>query len=410
MRQRLFLPLFCLASTLLAAADYSAFDQPPHNYWTRPLADPFTRLKADLETGRRALDTSGERAFLLSLLAALDVPASSQMLVFSTTSLQLRLISPSNPRALFFNENVSVGYIPGGRIEIVSIDPEVGGIYYIFDVPRTGQPLRIERSDRCMNCHAKEDTGMVPGMVMKSVMPGPRGGSLVAYRMGQTGHGIALSERFGGWYVTGKHGITEHLGNRTGRLSAGQLTTFAMQPGELFNAAQYPIATSDVLPQLLLEHQVGFVNRAVEAGYRVRTALFAGNGQLGPGPAAELDEQARTLTRYMLFADEVPLPGVEGEAQFKTDFARNRQGSRAGASLKDFDLSTRLFRNRCSYMIYSTAFTGLPAEMKQRVYRRIGEALRVEKPDAEYAFLPAAEKKAIHAILKSTVSDLPADW
>src|SRR5258708_11527637 len=158
LRRLLFLSALLLGATAAFAAE-PTFDQPPHDYWHRPLTDRFTRLQADLAAGRVVLDASGEKPFLLSLLRALEIPVTSQMLVFSTTSLQLRLITPANPRALFFNEDVYVGYIPGGRIEIVSLDPALGGIYYIFDIPRGAEPLRAERSNRCMNCHAAAETG-----------------------------------------------------------------------------------------------------------------------------------------------------------------------------------------------------------------------------------------------------------
>jgi len=396
----------------LSQSGYHDIDQPPHNYRQRTPQDRFTRLKDAFESGQIALDRGSEKGFLLSVLKTLEIPASSQMLVFSTTSLQLSLISPSNPRALFFNEDVYLGYVPGGRIEIVSLDPELGGIFYIFDIPKDARPLRVERSERCMNCHAGEDTGHVPGLVVKSVIPGPTGGSLTAYRLAQTGHAIPFEERFGGWYVTGRHGITNHWGNLTGRLSAGSLTKIPNPPGERFSFAKYPMATSDVLPQLLLEHQAGFVNRVVEASYRARTALHAGDGKLAPARVKELDEQAKIVTRYLLFADEVPLPpgGVEGDAAYKADFLRTRHATADGASLNDFDLRTRLFKHRCSYMIYSPIFAGLPPAMKQRVYERLGGALGLEKPDAEYAYLPAAEKQAIRSILKATLADLPAGW
>ena len=169
-----------------------------------------------------------------SLLAALDVPISSQMLVFSNTSLQLRLISPRNPRALYFSDDLYVGWVPGGRIEIVGLEPELGGIYYIFDVPRGEQPVRIEHSDRCMNCHAGDDTGRVPGLVVKSVMPGPVGGSLDAYRREQSGHGIPLADRFGGWVVTGA-GNFPHKGNAIGRYLGGELTSVPLAPGTTFS-------------------------------------------------------------------------------------------------------------------------------------------------------------------------------
>lgn len=400
------------AGTVLALPGYDEIDQPPHNYWQRPLKDRFTRLKDDLESGRTALDRGGEKAFLVSLLKTLGIPASSQMLVFSTTSLQLGLISPGNPRALYFSDDVYVGYIPGGRIEIVSLDPELGGIFYIFDIPKDDRPLRIERSQRCMNCHARADTRYVPGLVVKSVVPGPGGGSLTAYRQEETGHGIPFAQRFGGWYVTGKHGITNHWGNLVGELSPEGLAKKPVEPGKSFAFDRYPVATSDILPQLLHEHQAGFVNRVLEASYRARTYLHAGQGTLAGEHGEELDKQARSLTRYLLFADEAALPpgGVEGDAAYKDDFLRDRRVATEGGSLKDLDLRTRLFKHRCSYMIYSPVFEGLPPAMKERVYRRLGEALSVEKPDKEYAYLPVAEKRMIRVILSETVRDLPAKW
>jgi len=344
------------------------------------------------------------------LLRTLEIPASSQTLVFSTTSLQLRFITPSNPRALYYNEDVYVGYIPGGRIEIVSLDPELGAIFYIFDIPRNPGPLRIERSDRCMNCHASEDTAYVPGLVMRSVLPGPSGGSLKSFRNGLPGHGIPFHQRFGGWYVTGV-GFTNHWGNLIGRSSPEGVATRAVRPGVAFDFSRYPAATSDGLAHLLHEHQAGFVNRVVEASYRARTYVHESNGKLGPEHQLELERQAEIIVRYMLFADEAPLPqgGIVSDVPFREDFLRTRRAV-SGASLKDFDLKTRLFRHRCSYMIYGSVFRGLPMEIKNRVYRRLQKALNTVQPDASYAYLPEGEKSAIRGILKGTLSDLPADW
>jgi hypothetical protein len=406
--------ILCMTGAAAASGQgqYHDIDEAPHNYRQRTPQDRFTRLKDDFESGRIALDRSGEKAFVVSVLQALDIPATSQMLVFSTTSLQLSLISPSNPRALYFNEDIYLGYVPGGRIEIVSLDPELGGIFYIFDIPKDTKPLRIERSERCMNCHAGEDTGHVPGLVIKSVVPGPTGGSLTAYRQMQTGHGIPFEQRFGGWHVTGKHGITNHWGNLTGRFVAGDVTRIPNPPGERFNWARYPVATSDLLPQLLHEHQAGFVNRVVEASYRARTALHANDGKLSDAQVRELDTHAEIVTRYLLFADEAPLPpgGVEGDAAYRADFLRTRRAMAEGVSLKDFDLRRRLFKHRCSYMVYSPVFSGLPAPMKQRVYQRLSQALSLETPDKDYAYLPNSEKQTIRRILKATLTDLPDRW
>ena len=396
-----------------SVADYRDFDAPPHQYRTRTPRDRFSRLLESLPADPR-LDRSSEKAFLVSFLKILDVPPASQMLVFSTTSLQLRFISPANPRAIYFNEDVYVGYIPGGRLEVVSLDPELGPIFYIFDIPKNDATatLRFERSERCMNCHAGEDTGFVPGLVVKSVIPGPGGGSLDAFRSGQSGHGIPLSDRFGGWHVTGLDHFTNHWGNLTGRMTGGEIETISNQPGRRFQFAKYPVGTSDILAHLLHEHQVGFVNRVVQAGYRARTALFHAKGQLTPTQAEELDEQARIVTRYLLFADETPLPtgGIKPDPQFHADFQRQRRLTPDGRSLKDLELATRLFQHRCSYMIYSPVFEALPPVMKNRVYERLRRALHTEGGDREFAYLPSLEKTAIRQILQATLKDLPSGW
>ncbi|MFM8470892.1 MAG: hypothetical protein ACKODH_13180, partial [Limisphaerales bacterium] len=402
--------LLLLGGGLIAGAgDYRDFDQPPHDYWKQTPKDRFSRWMKDVQAGKVELDYGGEKAFVASVLKSLDIPATSQMLVFSTTSLQLSLISPRSPRAIFFNEDIYLGHVVGGKIEIVSVDPDLGGVFYIFDIPRNGQPPRPERATRCMNCHAREDTGYVPGLVVKSVIPGPTGGSLESFRQEQSGHGIPLNQRFGGWSLTGVGNLTNHLANFYGRSTPQGILRQPIQPGVTFNYDRYLISSSDLLPQLLHEHQIGFVNRAVEATYRTRTALAEGGGKLSSASSSTLDQQARALTRYLLFADEVPLPtgGVAGDAEFKRDFTSVRRLGPGGASLKDFELRTRLFQHRCSYMIYGLAFQGLPPEMKQRVFTRLAQALDTAKPDEEFAYLPAAEKQSIRGILKATLPELP---
>ena len=415
MRRALFATGLFVAGAVLSHAEvtYRDWEQAPHHYFKRTPADRFSRLKNTLESGETMLDRTSERAFLVSLLQLLEIPESSQMLVFSTTSLQLRLISPSNPRALYFNEEIYLGYIPGGRIEVVSVDPELGGVFHILDVPRGAEALKVERSTRCMNCHAGDNTGHVPGLVIKSVIPGPAGGSLDSFRREQTGHGIPLADRFGGWYVTGADTFTNHWGNLIGDLSPGGLIRTPVPPGERFDFSRYLVATSDLLPQLLHEHQAGFVNRAVEATYRARTHLHTDQGPDGltPEHREDLDQQARLLTRYLLFADEVPLPegGIAGDPRFKADFLKTRRAVN-GASLKDLDLNTRLLRHRCSYMVYTDLFTGIHPEIRDRVWAALARALDVEHPDPEYAYLPEEEKRTIREILRGTVEERPPGW
>ena len=86
----------------------------------------------------------------------------------------------------------------GDEIEVASIDAELGAVFYIFDIPHGDSRVVVERARRCMNCHANEDTLQVPGLSVKSVAPGPGGGSLGTLRPGQSGHTQPLAERFGG--------------------------------------------------------------------------------------------------------------------------------------------------------------------------------------------------------------------
>ena len=420
------LRLLILALTVVAAAASDSLrllremdlGAAPHHYYERKTRDRFARLQGELEAGRVVLDRSSEKAFLVSLLGALEIPVSSQMLVFSTTSLQLSLITPSNPRALYFNEDTYLGFIPGGKIEIVSIDPELGGIFYILDIPKSaGASLNIDRSRRCMNCHSGSETGYVPGLTIKSVVPGTRGGSIDAFRVDVTGHGIPLSERFGGWYLTGEHGLTNHWANAIGRMFKGEVTKEPVIPGERFSYAKYPVAGSDILPQLIHEHQAGFVNRALQAGYVARMHLHEAEktgDELGAEQQREIDFFVMELARYILFVEEAALPagGITGDAKFREDFLKNRKAGRSGASLKDFDLKRRIFKYPVSYMIYTPMFEALPEVVKKGVMRELRAGLRdgngngddgKNGSDGTYAHISKEEKRVIREILAETM-------
>ena len=396
-----------------AETEFPGFRHPPHEYLKRTPNDRFTRIKDDLQSGKIAFDYSNEKAYLQSLLHGLGVSPHTQLLVFSTTSLQLSRISPRNPRAVYFSEDLYLGWVPGGKMEVIGIDPEWGAITYIFDLPRTKVHSPIVRATRCMNCHASSEIGGAPGLLASSVVPGPGGGSLDSFRQEKTGHGIPFADRFGGWHLTGKHDIKSHWGNLTGLLSPAGLTKVPNEHGQQFSPARYPVPSSDVLAHLLFEHQVGFVNRFISATYRARAVLSGAVPEIdrnATGPF--LDSEAASLVRYLLFADEAKFPadGIEGDPQLKKFFLSRAKRSSAGHSLRDFDLSTRIFRYRCSYMIRSAAFRGLPAQLKARVFRQLGQALDPKSAVPEYAYLPTEEKQAILAILKDTFQGLPKDW
>ncbi|MFT5466987.1 MAG: hypothetical protein ACI8UO_002089 [Verrucomicrobiales bacterium] len=407
------LVVIALASSCWAQEpDWAVLTDPAHEYWTRPLNDPLTLMKDELEAGSDELDYSSEKAFVVSLLKKLDVPVSSQLLVYSTTSLQLRLISPRNPRAVYFNEEIYVGWVLGGQLEFVSMDPDLGGIFYISDIiPRSGaRKMQLDRADRCMNCHHDEDTRHVPGVVVKSVLPGQRGGTISTYRPGEVGHEIPFTERFGGWHVTGEHDIQKHWGNVMGQLSGDDISTTPLEFGANFDISRYPIPSSDILPHLIFEHQSGFVNRCAAASYKARFFLHEGGGKFKPGDLEKVREEVDELVRYILFADEAEFPegGVTGDSVFREDFLAKKKEDRQGRSLREFDLETHMFKHRCSYMIYTSVFQGLHPGFKRLIYTELGKALDGSKPG--FGHIPSNEKTAIREILRATLTDLPEGW
>jgi len=398
--------VFLLGATIaFGQAVKPRFTDPPHNYWQRTPGDAFSKFAARVKSGQVKLNHTSEKAFVHSLLRSLDISPASQMLVFSTTSLQLSRISVRNPRALYFNDHTYVGYVPRGQIEVISMDPEMGGVFYIFDIPRTAALPNIRRSTRCMNCHAGQELGRVPGLLIKSVVSGPNGGSLDSFRQETSGHGVPFKERFGGWHVTGVHSIKDHWGNLHGELIAGDIKKIPAPPGRYFRWAKYPVPTSDILPHLVHEHQFGFVSRVVKAVYDTRYYLHVGGGKLSPAHAAEVAKLADSLAHYILFADEASLPagGVGGDPTFKAAFAKRARKSSAGLSLRDFDLRTRLFKYRCSYMIHTPFFQGMPPTLKTAIYQRLRRALDPSRSDPKYAYLPSGEKAAINRILQATL-------
>ena len=67
------------------------------------------------------------------------------------------------------------------------------------------------------------------------------------------------------------------------------------------------------------------------------------------------------------------------------------------------DLTKRLLKYSCSYLLYSEAFAGLPADLRNAVYRRLFEILSGRAPSATYAHLSAADRRAISEILRATL-------
>jgi hypothetical protein len=126
------------------------------------------------------------------------------------------------------------------------------------------------------------------------------------------------------------------------------------------------------------------------------------------GLPSHLRDLVRDFVDYLLFIDEAPLPSpVKGSSTFAQEFAARGPRDSRGRSLRDLDLTHRLLRYRCSFLIYSDAFEALPAAVKNLVYERMWEVLSGRDTNKVYARLSLADRRAIVEILRDTKKGLP---
>jgi hypothetical protein len=390
----------------LAAQRGAAFvvsrDHPAIRYSTAPVTDPVSRLNHRLETGEASLAFEPATGYLRAVLSALDVPVESQVAVFSQTSFQASLINAGNPRAVYFNDTVQVGWVRGGKVlEVAAEDPQQGVIFYMLEQQQTARP-RFMRHDACLACHLSPDTLGVPGLMVLSSFPPPADKN--AYAIGQAiDHRTRLEQRWGGWYVTGRTGVG-HMGNGAATVD-DQRWDAVRHPVELsaldgqFDTAGYLSAHSDVAALMVLEHQAHVTNLLTRMNWESRVG----------SPARRLAEAAGELADYLLFVDEEPLRHpISGSSGFAARFSAGGPRDGQGRSLRQLDLKRRLMTHPCSYMIYSPAFDALPGPARDLVYRRMWEILTGRETSARYRSLSAADRRAVLEILVATKPDLPA--
>jgi hypothetical protein len=225
-------------------------------------------------------------------------------------------------------------------------------------------------------------------------------------------HASPLTERWGGWWVTGNHGGVRHMGNipvmpvDKGKSKLANPTQPLPSVEGQFDLAGYPTPYSDVVAQMVLAHQVRMTNMITRTGWEAKLAAAAPSADA----TARVREAASDLVDYLLFVDEAPFVGpMQGSSGYAEWFAKQGPRDSQGRSLRDFDLRRRLFKYPCSYMIYTPAFDALPAAAKDAVYSRMWEVLSGREKKAPYSTrLPAADRQSIVQILRATKKDLPA--
>ena len=348
---------------------------PAIDYRAGALSDDVTALARDIQAKKTTLAFDGRLGFLRSLLERLNVPVESQLLVFSKTGIQNAHTSPETPRALYFNDRVIVGYIPGAPVlEIASHDPRQGVIFQTLKQD-SWLPGEFARPDRCLGCHLSANSLDVPGILVRSMFAAGDGRAMPQLGSFVIDHRTPLEQRWGGWYVTGTHGATRHMGNAFVVDSArpeAAITDATLNRSTLdarVDASSYPTASSDIAALLVFDHQGRAINLLTRLGWETRIAATEGRVDFSKGDLAAV--LAETVD-YLLFADELTLASpVRGVSAFSKTFAATGPKDRAGRSLRQLDLQSRLFKYRCSYMIYSPAFDSLPAQARSAVLTQI---------------------------------------
>ena len=439
----------CCVLATAARAD-EPYEHAPINYLSATAKDPVARLQTRLDRGELKLEYDAKTGYLASVLRQLNIPKSSQTLVFSKTSFQRDRISPTHPRALYFDDDTYVGWVGGGDVlEVASTDPDLGTVFYTLEQHHdaaagntpAAAPRFVRQTYSCLQCHGSTMTRDVPGLLIRSVYPDSDGQPVLSAGTFLTTQQSPFAERWGGWYVTGSHGRQRHMGNvvvkegKAGTSSSGASAealldveagaNLADLSGK-FDTSAYLAGTSDVVALMVFTHQAQTHNLITRANYQTRVALRdeeAMNESLGrPGGAAgaaaahsestlnRVKDAGEPLVRHMLFCDEAPLGKIEGAGEFDREFESRGPRDSRGRSLRELDLKRRLFRYPCSYLIYSAQFDALPGPVKDYVYRRLWDVLSGADPGSDFSHLTESTRRAIVEILLETKPGLPAYW
>lgn len=399
---------------------YIPYSDAPIYYRSENISDAVTLLQKKLDEGKARLEyREGDHGYLKSVLELLDIPVSSQTLVFSKTSFQYPKISPRRPRALYFNDDIYIGVVHEGKeIEVVSFDKQQGAMFFILHEQKAEKP-RFERAELdCTQCHIAAGTRGVPGVLLRSVHPNATGTPVSGAKVYVSDQESPLAERWGGWYATGAL-AAKTMANLAAADGATAQNVKLGPLVESFEPAEFLAPGSDDVALLVLGHQTQMHNLITLTNYRTRIALHDAGLEAGEEVPQDLRERfekpAEQLLRYLLFSREARLPDLDGgkliaSSAFAREFAARGPFDSKGRSLREFDLRTRIFKYPCSYLIYSDDFDTLPEPSKGYVYRRLLEVLSGKDQGPDFAALSADDRRAILEILLQTKSGLPQEW
>lgn len=399
-----------LAITLLCSPGLLAgpiYESEPINYYDAPLVDEIAKF---FEDGAQGWEYKGQSGFLEDFLDTFDIPRESQVLVYSKTSFQTGKIRPENPRAIYFNKDIYVGWVPGGDfLEVSASSPTTGNNFYSI-VGAGTKPELIHETHRCLRCHGGSFTRDIPAPLVRSVFPDLEGQPIFKAGTTVVDHTTPVADRHGGWFITGSE-----ITNR-GNLVFNE-TERGVDGGYVFDMADirdidYPGQGSDLVAMLILEHQSELHRLLAHLSLQTQTALYSQRKfdellgrteRLSESTKRQIKSVGDKVLRYMFFTDEAELPRIpvknSAYAQF---FDGNGPKDSEGRSLYDLRLAGRLLEYPFSYMVYSDAFQTLPPEALEYLSLELTEILNPESEYEGFEHVSASEKRAIRQILKET--------
>ena len=406
--------------------DRVPYGREPVDYFGTETIDAVAKLQRLLASGKMRLNADDRFGYLLSVLERLGVPLESQLLVYSKTARAPDLVSPKTPRAIFFNDEVSVAWIPESReLEITAVDPVKGVNFYTLsqpldasvgdskagvqkaDLKEAATPQKFLRRDRCLACHAGRSTLEIPGLLLRAFQTDRTGKPIVGFS--RVTNDMLYEKRWGGWYITGSPAGMIHRGNL---LSKDHNARHKKEPGfasslrelnQSFDVEGYPVPRSDFVAHLVLAHQIHGTNLLIRAGLEARLNRRS--------------DVETALVRYLVFADEPPLelsrPNAESvlaNSKFAALFVKRGPRDAKGNSIRALSLVGRVFKHRLSYLIHSRLFDELPTECRNRLLERLWIGLSTESGDEDFDHLGKLERKSIIKIVCATVPQLPQCW
>jgi len=409
--------LITLLPGVVQAEDFQGADHPleydrePTSYSSSQPNDPVAAVQQKLASGQLKLQWDDKFGYLPAVLDAFGAKKSSQTLVMSKTSLQRRFISPENPRALYFSDDVYIGYIPGSPVmEISSVDPNLGGTFYVLEQEKVRKPKFVRSAD-CLSCHGGQRSLGVPGHFIRSI-PGDQTGELISLEeVRDITHCTPLKDRWAGFYVTGRHGAQPHRGNLIGEKDLARFHEEPLFKGNItdlspwFDTSKYYGTGSDILALMILQHQTHMHNYVARLNIEARQMLAA------YGHIRYMRPQVDAFLRYLLFTEEFPLTQViEGNPDFVKDFTAQGIRDSKGRSLRDLDCKSRLFKYPCSFLIYSPSFDAVAEPIKEVILQKLHEILTGKSENPQFAQVTPKDRQAVLEILLETKKNLPDYW